>query len=222
MQELKKLAAIKALDFVEDNSIVGIGSGSTVAEFIDVLSKIKHRIAGCVASSSVSEKLLKSVGIQVFDLNVVDSVPLIVDGADEVNANYAMIKGGGGALTREKILANVAEKFVCIVDESKFVKRLGDFPVAVEVIPMARGLVGRKLLSLGGNPQYRQNFVTDNGNIIIDVYGLDLSDIKKMEDLINCIPGVVENGIFAHRLADSLIVSGKQGIKEYHSGSVKI
>jgi ribose 5-phosphate isomerase A len=213
MIDLKQQAAQAAIDFIDDNTIVGIGTGRTVNAFIQELAKIKHRIEACVASSKASEKLLLEAGFSVLDLNVVGSLPIYVDGADEVNAKHAMIKGGGGALTREKIVASVAEKFICIVDESKLSSNLGKFPVAVEVIPIARSYVARKMVTLGGNPEYRHDFLTDNGNIILDVYDLDMSELITLENSINSIPGVVENGIFANRLADDVVVAGDGGVR---------
>ncbi|MDF1757765.1 MAG: ribose-5-phosphate isomerase RpiA [Legionellaceae bacterium] len=213
MPDLKKIAGEAALDFIEDNIVVGIGTGRTVNSFISVLSGIKHRIEACVASSLASEKLLKEAGFQVLDLNLVSQLPIYIDGADEVDRNHAMIKGGGGALTREKIIASAAEKFICIVDDAKLVTDLGQFPIAVEVIPLARSFVARELVALGGNPEYRHGFITDNGNIIIDVFDLDLTNLVVLEDAINCIPGVVENGIFSKRLADSVIVASNDGVQ---------
>lgn len=212
MSELKIKAAKAALAFVDDNMIVGVGTGSTVNFFIEQLATIKHRIDACVASSAITEQLLRAAGIPVVDLHAVDDVPIYIDGADEVNAHGLMIKGGGGALTREKIVANVAQQFICIVDESKIVSDLGAFPVAVEVIPMARSLVARQLVLLGGDPEYREGFVTDNGNIILDVYNLPFAEPAVLENKINTLPGVVENGIFAHRLADKILVASPAGV----------
>lgn len=209
---LKRKAAEAALRFVDDDvKIIGIGTGSTVNEFIEVLASVKHRIDGCVASSEQSSKLLKSKGIPVFDLNVVDGLPLYIDGADEINNKRIMIKGGGGALVREKILAVNARKFICIIDDSKLVYELGKFPVAIEVLPIARSYVARQMLKFGGDPVYRQGFVSDNGNIILDVHNLPFDDLKNLEDRINCIPGVVDNGIFANRLADRVVMAKKSG-----------
>lgn len=209
---LKRKAALSALEYISnDMQIVGVGSGSTVNEFIHVLSTVKHRIEGCVSSSQASTSLLRSYAIPVFDLNVIDYLPLYIDGADEVNRNKEMIKGGGGALTREKILAVNSREFVCIVDESKMVAELGVFPIAVEVLPIARSYAARKIVELGGDPVYRQGFVTDNGNIILDVFNLDSSRFKLLEDKINCIPGVVENGIFMQRVADTVLVARSSG-----------
>lgn len=180
--------------------------------FYKELAAIKHKIEACVASSKATEALLRAEGIPVIDLNSVQDLPIYVDGADEVNERGEMIKGGGGALTREKIVANVATQFICIVDESKVVKRLGEFPVAVEVIPMARSFVARQIVKLGGDPEYREGFVTDNGNIILDVFNLNFSTPMALEDSLNVIPGVVENGVFAKRLADKVLVASASGV----------
>lgn len=209
---LKSNVAEAALHYITDDvKIVGIGSGSTVNEFIKALSSIKHLIDGCVSSSVSSTKLLQAAGITVLDLNAVDSLPIYVDGADEINADLEMIKGGGGALTREKILAVNAQEFICIVDESKLVANLGSFPIAVEVLPIARSYVAREIVRLGGDPAYRHGFVTDNTNIILDVYNLDLSDLEAVENTINCIPGVVDNGVFAKRRADRVLIANSNG-----------
>ncbi len=213
MSELKKQAARAALSFIEDDMIVGVGTGSTVNFFIQELATIKHRIDACVTSSKATEALLRAAGIPILDLNSVQDLPIYIDGADEVTAEGEMIKGGGGAHTREKIVASVAKKFICIVDESKVVKHLGAFPVAVEIIPMARSFVARQLVKLGGDPEYREGFVSDNGNIIIDVYNLTINTPMALEDSINVIPGVVENGIFANRLADTIIVAYSDGVR---------
>lgn len=181
--------------------------------FIKELATIKHRIDACVSSSKATEALLRQEGIPVIDLNSVQDLPIYIDGADEVTEHGEMIKGGGGAHTREKIVAQVAEKFICIVDESKFVKHLGNFPVAVEVIPQARSMVARKLVQLGGDPEYREGFITDNGNIILDVFNLTINEPMDMEDHINRITGVVENGIFAHRTADIILLASQDGVK---------
>jgi ribose 5-phosphate isomerase A len=174
---------------------------------------MKHRIDACVASSRATEELLRAVGIPVIDLNAAAELALYIDGADEVDAQGQMIKGGGGALTREKIVANVAEQFICIVDETKMVSHLGDFPLAVEVIPMARSFVARQLVLLGGDPEYREGFITDNGNIILDVYNLPMQSLVDLENSINIIPGVVENGLFARRRADKIIIASEQNIR---------
>lgn len=212
MSELKIKAAKAAIAYIEDDMIIGVGTGSTVNFFIKELAVIKHKIEACVASSKATESLLREAGIPVIDLNSVQDLPIYVDGADEVNERGEMIKGGGGALTREKIVASVATQFICIVDESKIVKRLGEFPVAVEVIPMARSFVARQIVKLGGDPEYREGFVTDNGNIILDVFNWDFSTPVALEDSINVIPGVVENGVFAKRLADKILVASETGV----------
>lgn len=214
MSELKIKAAKAALAYVEDDMVVGVGTGSTVNFFIKELATIKHKIDACIASSKATEALLRAAGIPILDLNSVSDLPIYIDGADEVTSRGAMIKGGGGALTREKIVANVAHKFICIVDESKLVSHLGAFPVAVEVIPMARSFVARQIVKLGGDPEYREGFITDNGNIILDVFNLEMTSSIALEDSINLIPGVVENGVFAHRLADKILVAGQDGVKE--------
>ncbi len=206
-------AAKAALQYIEDDMVVGVGTGSTVNFFIKELATIKHRIDACVSSSKATEALLRQEGIPVIDLNSVQDLPIYIDGADEVTEQGAMIKGGGGAHTREKIVAQVAEKFICIVDDSKLVKHLGNFPVAVEVIPQARSMVARKLVQLGGDPEYREGFITDNANIILDVFHLTLDEPMDMENRINQIVGVVENGIFAHRTADIILLASQDGVK---------
>lgn len=202
----KRLAAEAAVKYIEENTIVGVGTGSTVNYFIDALAPMKHLIDGAVSSSEASTERLKALGIPVFDLNTVDNIPVYVDGADESDHGLNLIKGGGAALTREKIIAAVADKFVCIADGSKLVDVLGAFPLPVEVIPMARSHVARELLKLGGDPVYREGVVTDNGNIIIDVHGMEITDPKALETSINQITGVVTNGLFAHRGADVLLL----------------
>lgn len=211
--QMKQAAAIKAVDYVEDDTIVGVGTGSTVNFFIDALAEKKHDIKGAVSSSEESTKRLKAHGIEVFDLNSVDEIGVYVDGADEINEHMHMIKGGGAALTREKIVAAVAKQFVCICDQSKQVPILGKFPLPVEVIPMARSYVARELVKLGGDPVYRQGVVTDNGNVIIDVHNLDILDPKGLETRINAIVGVVTNGLFAERGADVLVLGTPEGAK---------
>lgn len=211
--ELKKAVAEAALAYVEDDTIVGVGTGSTANFFIDGLAKIKHRIEGTVASSEASAERLKSHGIPVYDLNSVSDIPLYVDGADETNDLLELIKGGGGALTREKIVAAVAKKFICIADGSKKVPVLGKFPLPVEVIPMARSYVARELVKLGGDPVYRDGFVTDNGNIILDVHNMVISEPIKMEEAINNITGVVTVGLFAKRSADVLLLGTESGVE---------
>ncbi|CAM2733683.1 ribose 5-phosphate isomerase, constitutive [Legionella steigerwaltii] len=214
MSELKMKAAKAALQFIEDDMVVGVGTGSTVNFFIKELATIKHKIDACVSSSKATEALLRKEGIPVIDLNSVQDLPIYIDGADEVTEHGEMIKGGGGAHTREKIVAQMAEQFICIVDDSKLVKHLGRFPVAVEVIPLARSMVARQLVKLGGDPEYREGFVTDNGNIILDVFNLTINEPMEMEDLINRITGVVENGIFAHRAADVVLLASQDGVKQ--------
>ena len=211
--EMKKAAAIKALDYIKADTIVGVGTGSTVNHFIDALATIKDKIIGAVSSSDASTERLKSYGIEVFDLNNVDGIDVYVDGADEINPHMHMIKGGGAALTREKIVAAVAKTFVCIADDSKQVPMLGGFPLPVEVIPMARSYVARELVKLGGDPAYRQGVITDNGNVIIDVHNLEILDPKALENSINAIVGVVTNGLFANRPANVLIIGNVDGTK---------
>ena len=211
--EMKKAAAIKALEFIKNDTIVGVGTGSTVNYFIDALASIKDKIQGAVSSSEESSKRLQAHGIEVFDLNSVDVLDVYVDGADEITQHMSMIKGGGAALTREKIVAAVAKQFICIADDSKQVEVLGNFPLPVEVIPMARSYVARELVKLGGDPEYRQGVVTDNGNVILDVHNLVIIDPKKLEADINAIVGVVTNGLFAHRGADVLILGTENGVK---------
>lgn len=200
--------------FLEPDSVIGVGTGSTTNHFIDALERIKHRFAGAVSSSLASAERLQALAIPVVDLNNVSNLVVYVDGADEANGRLQLIKGGGGALTREKIVASVAEEFICIVDESKIVDRLGTFPLPVEVIPMARSAVARQLVKLGGRPVYRENFTTDNGNIILDVHDLALDDPESVEYAINNLTGVVTNGLFAARPADVLLVSTKDGVEE--------
>jgi len=211
--ELKQAVAREAIKYVVEDAIVGVGTGSTANYFIDELAKIKSRIDGAVASSQASADRLKSHGIRVVDLNSVSELPVYIDGADEITEHLAMIKGGGGALTREKIVAAVAQKFVCIADASKLVGVLGKFPLPVEVIPMARSHVGREMVKLGGQPELRQGFTTDNGNLILDVYGLNILDPLELESEINNITGVVTNGLFARRGADVLLLGTAAGVK---------
>lgn len=213
MSDLKIKAAKAALDFIEDDTIVGVGTGSTVNYFIKELAAIKHKIDACVASSKATEALLRQEGIPVIDLNSVQDLPVYIDGADEVTEHGEMIKGGGGALTGEKIVAQLAQKFICIADDSKQVRHLGGFPVAVEVLPMARSMVARELVKLGGDPEYREGFVTDNGNIILDVFNFTINEPMDLEERINRITGVVENGIFAHRIADVILLGSQDGVK---------
>lgn len=209
--EMKKNAAWAALEFIPRNTVVGVGTGSTVNHFIDALASIKHDIKGAVSSSVQSTEKLKALGIEVLDLNSIDSFSVYVDGADEINAQKHMIKGGGAALTREKIVAAVADTFICIVDQSKQVELLGKFPLPVEVIPMAAGYVARELAKLGGRPVLRAGVATDNGNVILDVHDLAISEPIKLEQQINNIVGVVTNGIFAMRAADMVLVGTATG-----------
>ncbi|WP_024301753.1 ribose-5-phosphate isomerase RpiA [Pseudogulbenkiania sp. MAI-1] len=211
--QLKLAVAQKALEFVPDNCIVGVGTGSTVNLFIEELATIKGRIKGAVSSSEASTERLKAHHIPVYDLNTVDEVPVYIDGADEVNHYLHMIKGGGGALTREKIVGAVATDFICIADESKYVDVLGGFPLPVEVVPMARSYVARELVKLGGHPELREHFVTDNGNIILDVHRLHISKPVELEETINQIAGVVTCGLFARRRADVLILGRQSGVE---------
>jgi ribose 5-phosphate isomerase A len=213
--ELKKAVAGAAILHIVEDALVGVGTGSTANLFIDELAKMKNRIVGAVASSEQSAQRLRAHGIQVFDLNSTDDIPVYVDGADEITKHLAMIKGGGGALTREKIVAAVAKKFVCIADASKLVGVLGAFPLPVEVIPMARSYVARELLKLGGQPQLREGFVTDNGNVILDVANLEILDPAALEQRINNIVGVVSNGLFARRPADVLLLGTAEGVQTF-------
>jgi ribose 5-phosphate isomerase A len=212
--EMKQAAAEAAIAYVEDGGVVGVGTGSTADYFIAALGKIKHRIDGAVASSEGTAQKLKALGIAVYDLNSVKDLPLYVDGADEVTQHLAMIKGGGGALTREKIVAAVARQFICIADQTKRVDVLGKFPLPVEVIPMARSYVGREIVKLGGLPAWRQGFTTDNGNWIIDVHNLSIVHPLELEATLNQITGVVSNGLFARRGADVLLLGAADGVKK--------
>ncbi|MGF1747290.1 ribose-5-phosphate isomerase RpiA [Vibrio cionasavignyae] len=211
--EMKKAAGWAALKYVEEGSIVGVGTGSTVNHFIDALGSIKDDIKGAVSSSIASTEKLEALGIEVFECNDVSILDVYVDGADEINPSRDMIKGGGAALTREKIVAAISKKFICIVDGTKAVDVLGEFPLPVEVIPMARSYVARELVKLGGDPAYREGVVTDNGNVILDVYGMKITDPKAMEDKINALAGVVTVGLFAHRGADVVITGTPEGAK---------
>ncbi len=208
--EAKRLAAEKAIEYVEDGMIVGVGTGSTVAYFIDALGRIKHRIVGAVSSSDQSTERLRAHGIEVMELNNTGELALYVDGADECDPHKRLIKGGGAALTREKIIAEASKKFVCIIDPVKQVPVLGRFPLPVEVIPMARSLVAREILALsGGQPVWRDGVVTDNGNVILDIHGLSIVDPVTLEREINQLPGVVSVGLFARRPADVVIIGGE-------------
>jgi ribose 5-phosphate isomerase A len=209
--QLKDLVAREALKYVQD-PIVGVGSGSTVFKFIDALASIKHKLDGAVAASEASAERLRKHGIRVLELNSVNELPVYVDGADEITEHLHMIKGGGGALTREKITAAVARKFVCICDASKLVPVLGKFPLPVEVIPMARSYVAREIVKMGGHPQLREGFTTDNGNVVLDCHGMTLLDPPKTESELNQIAGVVSNGIFARRPADVLLLAEASGV----------
>ncbi len=213
-QDEKKQAVAKAaLEYVKTGSIVGVGTGSTANYFIDCLAGIKHRIDGTVASSETTARRLRERSVPVFDLNGVDAVDVYVDGADEATGHRYLIKGGGGALTREKIVAAVAQQFVCIADDSKLVTVLGRFPLPVEVIPMARSFVAREIAKLGGNPFWRDGVETDNGNVILDVHNLDITSPPELEAALNNIVGVVTNGLFARRPADVLLLAGDQGVR---------
>ena len=209
----KKAAALAALEYVEDGMTVGVGTGSTVNHFIAALKDRRHRIAGAVSSSEASSRLLREAGIEVRSLNDTGDLSLYVDGADESTRHLALVKGGGGALTREKIVAAASRRFVCIVDDSKLVPVLGRFPLPVEVIPMARSYVARELVRLGGHPVYREGVVTDNGNQILDVHGLQIADPVGLEATINQIVGVVTVGLFARRPADVLLVARDSGVE---------
>jgi ribose 5-phosphate isomerase A len=210
MSEAKRLAGEKAIDYVEDGMIVGVGTGSTVAFFIDALARIKHRIEGAVSSSEQSTRQLRAHGIEVMELNNTGPLPLYVDGADECDPRKCLIKGGGAALTREKIIAQASAKFVCIIDPAKRVDVLGRFPLPIEVIPMARSLVAREILAMtGGQPVWRQGITTDNGNWVLDVHGLAITDPLALETALNQIPGVVSVGLFAKRPADIVIIGGE-------------
>jgi len=211
--DLKQAVAREAIRYVVEDAVIGVGSGSTANFFIDELGKVKNRIAGAVASSEKTAERLKRHGIRLLDLNGVDELPVYIDGADEITEHLAMIKGGGGALTREKIVAAVAKKFVCIADESKLVPVLGKFPLPVEVIPMARAYVARQMVRLGGQPKLREGFATDNGNVLLDVWGLSILNPVELEATINNITGVVTNGLFARRGADVLLLGTKNGVK---------
>ncbi|WJT07370.1 ribose-5-phosphate isomerase RpiA [Vibrio harveyi] len=211
--EMKKAAGWAALKYVEKGSIVGVGTGSTVNHFIDALGSIKDDIKGAVSSSVASTERLKELGIEVYECNDVAMLDIYVDGADEINAAREMIKGGGAALTREKIVAAISEKFVCIVDGTKAVDVLSQFPLPVEVIPMARSYVARELVKLGGDPAYREGVTTDNGNVILDVHNMQITNPKELEDKINAIAGVVTVGLFAHRGADVVITGTPEGAK---------
>ena len=215
--EMKRKAAEAALEYVVVDEIVGVGTGSTVNHFIDVLAGIKHKIKGAVSSSVASTERMQKLGIKVYDLNEVSGIQVYIDGADEADHYLNLIKGGGGALTREKIIAGASKKFVCIADESKLVDVLGEFPLPVEVIPMARSFIARELVKIGGRPVWREGFVTDNGNDILDVHDLRIMEPVKMENELNKLPGIVTVGIFANRPADVLILGTPDGAKTVFS-----
>ena len=210
-EEQKKQAALKSLEFINDDCILGVGTGSTVNHLIKALPSVKNKIEAVTSSSEASTKLLEENGFRVDDLSSVGSPDVYIDGADEITQHFHMIKGGGGALTREKIIAEASRKFVCIIDGSKLVDLLGKFPLPVEVIPMAKSLVARELTKLGGLPELRHDFVTDNGNLILDVHNLKILDPVDIESHINNIPGVVTNGIFAKRSANVMIIGNERG-----------
>lgn len=212
VDEYKKAAAVAALKYVEEGSVLGVGTGSTVNMFIDLLKTLPFEIAGAVSTSAATTARLKANGIRVMDPNAAGDLRVYVDGADEANRHGYLIKGGGGALTAEKIIASISRQFVCIVDESKWVEVLGAFPLPVEVLPMARSAVARQLVRLGGDPALREGYVTEHGNVIIDVYNFKIVNPIDMESSINQIPGVVCNGLFAKRHADVLLVAGAQGV----------
>ncbi|HXH55204.1 MAG TPA: ribose-5-phosphate isomerase RpiA [Gammaproteobacteria bacterium] len=211
--EQKESVAKAALEYIPENTIIGVGTGSTVNYFIDFLATIKHKIQGAVASSNATETRLKSWGIPIIDLNTALEVEIYIDSADAYNPYCQLVKGGGGALTREKILATASHTFLCIVDESKETKIFGTFPIPIEVIPMARSFVAREIVKLEGTPVYRPNFITDNGNVILDVYHWVIAEPIKLERTLNNIPGVVGNGLFAEKPANMLLISTQQGIK---------
>lgn len=211
--ELKQQVAAAALTQVPQGEIIGVGTGSTVNFFIDALAGIKHQIKGAVSSSERSTERMRAHGITVYDLNEVAQLSVYVDGADEIDASGAMIKGGGGALTREKIIAEAAERFICIVDQSKLVPVLGQFPLPVEVVPMARELVARRLRAMGGDPRERSGYVTDNGNLILDVHGLEIAQPREFETRVNQIPGVVTVGLFALRAANVALIGTAEGVQ---------
>jgi len=211
--EMKKKAAEAALEYVIPDEIVGVGTGSTVNHFIDALAGIKNKIDGAVSSSEASTQRMKAHGIKVYDLNEVSGIEVYIDGADESDHYLNLIKGGGGALTREKIIAGASNKFVCIADESKLVDVMGKFPLPIEVIPMARSYIAREIVKIGGRPVWREGFVTDNGNDILDVHDLEITEPMKLENELNKLPGIVTVGIFANRPADVLILGTPQGAK---------
>lgn len=210
----KQAVARAAIEYVEYDDIVGVGTGSTVDFFIEYLKPIRNKISGAVASSISTKEKLEAIGVRVLDLNDVSDIPIYIDGADEVNPNFQLIKGGGGALTREKIIAGASKKFLCIVDNSKLVDVLGKFPLPLEVVPMARSFVAREIIKIQGMPAWRENFVTDNGNIILDVNHMEIMEPIKLEKDLNQIPGVLTVGLFAARPADKVLVSNEKDVIE--------
>ena len=208
----KNLVAEAALDYIQSGDILGIGSGSTVNKFINLLGSVKNKIEACVSSSQKSTELLNKMKIPVIDLKECDRIPLYIDGADEANSHKELIKGGGGALTREKILAQSSEKFICIIDESKVVDKLGKFPLPIEVIQLAQSKISLEMIKIGGRPVYRNQFITDNGHIIIDVHDLDINEPMALEKKINHMPGVITNGIFSIRSADEILIATDSGV----------
>ena len=208
----KNLVAEAALDYIQSGDILGIGSGSTVNKFINLLGSVKNKIEACVSSSQKSTELLHKMKIPVIDLKECDKIPLYIDGADEANSQKELIKGGGGALTREKILAQSSEKFICIIDESKVVDKLGKFPLPIEVIQLAQSKISLEMIKIGGRPVYRNQFITDNGHIIIDVHDLDINEPMALEKKINHMPGVITNGIFSIRSADEILIATDSGV----------
>ncbi len=213
VEALKLQAAEAALKFVEAGQIIGVGTGSTVNYFIELLGKKRYDIKAVIASSLASKKKLIAAGLEVIDANSIDRIPIYIDGADEATKHFSLIKGGGGALTGEKIVAHMADQFICMIDETKLVDVLGKFPLPIEVLPMARSLVSREIMKLGGNPMYREGFVSDYGNQIIDVYNLEILNPQELEAQINQIPGVITNGLFAKRGADLLLIAKQTGVE---------
>lgn len=209
----KQQAAEAAIDYITDGAIIGVGTGSTVNYFIEALGNIKHKISAVIASSRATKERLLALGFDVIDPNLVEEIPLYVDGADEINDELQMIKGGGAALTGEKIISALAKQFICIADSSKKVMKLGKFPLPIEVLPMARSYVARAIVKLGGSPTYRVGVTTDHGNAILDIWNLDITNPKKLETALNNIPGVVTNGLFANRGADLLLLGVSGGVK---------
>lgn len=214
LEPLKKQAALAALEYVDEKMVIGIGTGSTTNYFIDALANANKQVEAAVASSIASAKRLKAIGIPCIELNCVTQLDLYVDGADQINGIMQLIKGGGGALTREKIIAQAARRFICIADYTKREGIFGDFPLPVEVIPMARSMVAREIVKLGGNPVYREDFTTDNGNIILDIHNMHINEPIQLEQKINNIPGVVCNGLFAMRPADIVLIADQEGVKK--------